>query len=208
MRPKTLSRIRLTYVLLALATAQLVAAPREAGTYQVRPGDSLVQFTLSKWTVFKEEGRFRDFSGTIVYDPANPAASSVALAVRVASIDTKIEGRDRTLLDADFFHADRYPTMTFRSTRVERLDPETLAVTGDLTIRGVTRRITAPVKLLGFSAVREMGMLAGFETTFTLDRHDFGVLGLGWSGGNLILGHEVTVHLILSAESGPSTARR
>jgi len=206
-------RLHWLIVLLAahLGVAALPAqaqAAADAGVYRVRPSDSLVQFTISKWTVFKEEGRFRDFQGTIHYDPADPAASRVEFQVRVASVDTKAEGRDKTLQDEDFFYAARYPTMSFRSTAVRAAGERTLLVTGELTIRGVTRTITVPVELLGVHQRRDSNALAGFETTFTIDRRQFGVLGLRWSGGELILGNEVTIRLIASAEKIGALARR
>lgn len=191
---------------LAVWSSRAAEAPTRASYYRIRPGDSTVRFTISKWIVFKEEGRFRDFGGTVYYDPANPGNSWVQFEVGVRSIETGLRGRDRTLLEEDFFHAQRYPTMTFRSLRVVPGENRTLSVTGNLTIRGVTKPITAQVELLGFRRMRDGGEIAGFETTFTIDRRDFGVLGSRWSEGRMILGSEVTVHLIISAEKTLSTS--
>jgi len=205
--------VRTLLLVAALIAGSLPAqAPTEPTTFRVRDGDTAVQFTITKWSVFKEEGRFRDFSGTIHYDPQNPAASRVEFEIRVASIDTKIGARDRTLLSEDFFYADRYPTMTFRSSRVVPAGKDTFLVTGPLTIRGVTRQITAPVRLLGFSHYsdnhgRERVDIAGFETSFTLDRTTFGVNGTRWSGGQLILGNEVNVTLLVSVENRVPASR-
>ncbi len=196
--------------LLACSLPALTQAPTEPTTFRVREGDTAVQFTITKWSVFKEEGRFRDFSGLIHYDPQNPTASRVEFEIRVASIDTKIGTRDRMLLSEDFFHADRYPTMSFRSARVVPAGKDTFQVTGSLTIRGVTKTLTAPVKLLGFSNYRdgsERVDIAGFETSFTLDRTAFGVNGTRWSGGQLILGNEVTVTLLVSVENRVPASR-
>ncbi|MGH9778008.1 MAG: YceI family protein, partial [Candidatus Acidiferrales bacterium] len=185
---RLLCRLLLLSSLLACSLPAVAQAPTQPTTFRVRDGDTAVQFTITKWSVFKEEGRFRDFNGTILYDPQNPAASRVEFDVRVASIDTKIGTRDRTLLSEDFFHAERYPTMSFRSTRVVPQGKDSFLVTGNMTIRGVTRQLTVPVKLLGFSHYpdghgSERVNIAGFETSFTLDRTAFGVNGTRWSGG-------------------------
>ncbi|MCI0403418.1 MAG: YceI family protein [Acidobacteria bacterium] len=197
-------------LLLGGSLPALAQAPTQPTTFRVRDGDTAVQFTITKWSVFKEEGRFRDFNGTIHYDPKNPAASRVEFEIRVASIDTKIGTRDRTLLSDDFFHADRYPTMNFRSTRVVPQGKDGFQVTGNLTIRGVTRQIAAPVRLLGFSHYTdadERVNIAGFETSFPLDRTAFGVNGTRWSGGQLILGNEVNVTLLVSVENRVPASR-
>lgn len=196
--------------LLACSLPALAQAPTQPTTFRVREGDTAVQFTITKWSVFKEEGRFRDFTGTILYDPANPAASRVGFEIRVASIDTKIGNRDRALLSEDFFDADRYPTMSFRSTRVAPAGKDNFQVTGALTIRGVTKTITVPVRLLGFSHYAdgsERVDIAGFETSFTLDRTAFGVNGTRWSGGQLILGNEVNITLMVNVENRVPNSR-
>jgi polyisoprenoid-binding protein YceI len=200
----------LASLLLACSHPAVAQAPTRPTTFRVREGDTAVQFTITKWSVFREEGRFRDLNGTILYDPANPSASRVEFEIRVASIDTKISGRDRTLLSEDFFYADRYPTMSFRSSRVVPIGKDTFQVTGALTIRGVTKTITAPVRLLGFSHYTdadERVNIAGFETNFTLDRTAFGVTGTRWSGGQLILGNDVNITLLVSAENRVPNSR-
>lgn len=196
--------------LLACSLPALAQTPAQPTTFRVREGDTAVQFTITKWSVFKEEGRFRDFTGSIHYDSQNPAASRVEFEIRVASIDTKIDARNRWLLSEDFFHADRYPTMSFRSTRVLPAGKDTFQVTGGLTIRGVTKTITVPVKLLGFSHYPDGGErvdIAGFETSFTLNRTAFGVNGTRWSGGQLILGNEVNITLLVSVENRVPASR-
>ena len=176
------------------ATVAFAAAPR---TYEVSRTDSDLSFSIVKWQVFKEAGRFRDFSGRMMYDAVNPAASSIEVTVQAASIDTKNSTRDEVLRSDDFFDAARYPTLSFKSTRVRAVSEERLEVTGDLTIRGVTRQITIPVKRLGVGEVANEGEIAAFETEFTLDRTEFGVNGSRWSGGKLLLSKEVNIHLVI-----------
>jgi polyisoprenoid-binding protein YceI len=185
--------------------ASLVAQPAQKAGLRgpvrlaVRPGDSTVAFTVKKWGVMREQGRFRDFSGTIEYDPARPAASRVTLTVEADSVDTGVSGRDRALRSDDFFHVSRHPRWTFASRRVRPTGTDTADVTGDITIRGTTRSITVPVRFLGANDGGSEGILAGFETFFTLDRTDFGVNGTRWSGGRALLSREVEVHLFLGA---------
>ncbi len=196
---------RCSAVALALIVTSGAAGLAARQNYSVSKDDSTVMFTISKWMVFKEEGRFRDFEGDIRFDPERPEATEVTFVVQVASVDTKKRGRDEKLLSADFFHAEKYPVMSFSSTKVAADGARRLQVTGDLTIRGVTKRITVPVTVLGVTEVDDPPVrLAGFETTFVIDRTDFGVLGEQWSGGKHILGHDVTVHIIASA-STPSS---
>ena len=174
-----------------------IASP--ARTYKIDPTYSNVGFSIYKWTVFKEEGLFHEFDGEVTYNPADPARSHVNMTVNVGSIDTRQSGRDKVVRSEDFFDTDRYPTMTFSSTAVAPGPDNTLQVTGDLTIRGVTRRITIPVKMLGRNTVPNVGELAGFETSFVIDRTDFGVNGTRWSGGKLVLSKEVAIHLTIGA---------
>lgn len=136
-------------------------------------------------------GEFHDFDGTIVYDAENPENSSVEVTVQAASIDTDNEKRDDHLRSEDFFAVEQYPTLSFKSTSVEDAGDGMLNVTGDFTIRGVTKRITIPVEVLGV-----MGDKAGFATEFVIDRQEYGV---NWNRaldqGGAILGDNVTVDL-------------
>ena len=179
---------------LTVASAESLLAQRKA--YVVRKEDSLIGFAVYKWAVFKEEGRFKDFEGTIMYDRQNPAASQVDFTVRVNSIDSRNDNRDRALRSKDFFNAEKFPTLTFSSTAVSAKGVDTLLVTGDLTIRGVRKRLTIPVRTLGINRVGEIGELAGFESTFVINREDFGV-ARGWD----IISKEATIHLMVGAAS-------
>jgi polyisoprenoid-binding protein YceI len=180
-------------------TAARPAAPSPTITYRVSRTYSNVSFTIFKWAVLKEEGLFRDFSGEIALNRALPTLSSVNLAVQVASIDTRNDTRDGVLRSDDFFDAAKFPAMTFQSKKVEPAGPGAYTVTGDLTIHGITKQITIPVKFNGANTVQGVGELAGFETSFGIDRSDYGVNGSRWSGGNLVLSKEVQIHLTIGA---------
>ena len=173
-------------------------------TLTVRHEDSQIEFSIYKWAVFKEEGRFKDFEGTISFEPSNLAATTVELTISAASIDSRNDGRDKALRSKEFFHVTKYPTLEFKSVRAIIIDNTTFEIEGDLTIRGVTKRITTPVKVLGVNKTStELGTLVGFETTFVVNREDFNIAE-GWN----VIGRDATIHLLIGAGSGPSTARR
>ncbi len=174
----------------------LLAMPLAAETarYQVRPVYSNIQFSIVKWSVLKEEGIFRDFAGTLDYDPAHPQQARIDLLVQTASLDTKNENRDRVVRSEDFLDAERYPTLEFHSTVVNGND-----VSGDLTIHGITRRVRFAVVSRGVRDLPDVGKVAGFETTFTINRRDFGVLGTRWGAIPSVLSDEVEIHIVIGA---------
>jgi polyisoprenoid-binding protein YceI len=174
-------------------TAVLLAAT----LYNVEPVNGTVSFSIMKWGVIREEGTFRDFNAQIAFDRRDPSKSSVSFEVKVASVDTKNDSRDGTLRGEDFFHARKHPKMTFRSVKVEPKGNNVAHVTGDLTIRGVTRRVTIPVRLLGVTRQKNGTEMAGFETEFKIDRRAFGVTGGRWTAGAPgVLGNEVTIRIM------------
>ncbi len=196
---------RQTAVGLALTLAVWSNSFGQSKLYTVRPEDSHIGFSIYKWMVIKEEGRFKDFWGTIRYDPKDPAGLSVEFVVNASSIDSRDEGRDRALRSPDFFHVARYPNLQFKSIRAEPRSATELHIEGNLTIRAVTKQVTIPVTIVGSHHVRSLGELMGFEATFTIDREEFGV-GNNWSPGTL--GKEVTIHILIGAVSNGTSANR
>jgi Uncharacterized conserved protein len=188
-------RLLLFFLLAALLAPASLA---QAVTYDIAHLYSNVGFSITK-IFFKEEGGFRDYSGQVVFDAAHPERSRVQMTVQAASIDTRIETRDKVLRSDDFFDVERYPTLGFVSTSVTSRSANLLDVAGDLTIRGVTRHITIPVRYLGHRQMAGWHDFVGFETEFAIDRTDFGVNGTRWSGGNLILSKQVNIHLSIGA---------
>lgn len=172
-----------------------------ATIFNVEPVNGSVDFSITKWGVFRKEGTFREFSAQIHYDERDVSKSHVSFDVKTASIDTNNEGRDSVVRSDDFLHVAKYPRMTFRSVRVVARGKNVADVTGDLTIRGVTRRITIPVRLTAKGKDHRGRDIASFETSFTVDRRDFGVNGTRWSGGKAILGTDVEVRIVAGAVS-------
>lgn len=187
-------------VTVLLLTAVLVpwALHAEPAVWQVDPAHSTVEFSIRHFFT-QVPGRFNDFSGTIHFDPEQPSSSSVEFTVQADSIYTNNDRRDQHLRSADFFHVEKFPTLSFESTRVEGSGSD-LKVTGDLTLHGVTREVTIPATFLGSMNVGQMGTRAGFHTEFTLDRKDYGIV---WNRpldqGGAILGDEVEIEINVEA---------
>jgi polyisoprenoid-binding protein YceI len=170
----------------------------EAAVYQVDPVHSTVGFTIRHF-VSNVSGNFRDFDGMVHYDKAQLAAAKVELTVRAASIDTANGDRDNHLRSPDFFEVEKFPALSFTSTSVKPLDADTLEVTGDLTIHGVTQRVTMPIEVLGTLRTPN-GEKAGFETGFTLDRKDYGIVwNRALDAGGTVLGDDVKVYIAIEA---------
>jgi polyisoprenoid-binding protein YceI len=182
---------------LALVLPTLAAA--DPAVYKVDSDHSGVNFTIRHF-VSNVSGRFKDFEGLIKYDKANPAASSVNFTIQTKSVDTDNADRDNHLRTPDFFDAEKFPTMTFTSTSVKAVDADTLEVTGDLTMRGVTKTVTVPVDVLG-SVKTPKGEKAGFETAFKLDRKEYGI---AWNRmldtGGAILSDDVKIVISIEAD--------
>lgn len=191
-------RRALTYALsLALLLPALAAA--DPAVYKVDSDHSGVSFTIRHF-VSNVPGRFKDFDGVIKYDAQNPAASSVNFTIQAASIDTDNADRDNHLRGADFFDAQKFPTLTFSSTSVKAIDADTLEVTGDLTMKGQTKKVTVPVEVLG-SVKTPRGEKAGFETAFKLDRKEYGITwNRALDTGGAILGDEVKINISIEAD--------
>ena len=170
-----------------------------ARTYEIDKSHSEVSFQV-RHLLTKVRGRFSDFEGTISVDEAHPDRSAVAVSIQASSIDTNEPTRDTHLRSADFFAVDEFPTITFRSTHVAQTSPEQLEVTGDLTLRGVTKRIVVPVSLLGTAKDPWGKERAGFEAEFTINRKEF---GLTWNAaletGGFLVGDDVRILLSMQA---------
>jgi polyisoprenoid-binding protein YceI len=187
--------------LLATLVAAAVAATTAgaADTYTFDKVHSDVGFQI-RHLVSKVRGRFTDYDGTIVVDKAKPEASSVELKIKTASIDTGNENRDKDLRSANFFEVEKYPEITFKSTRITPKGGDRYDVTGTLTMHGVSKEVTLPVTFLGFVSAGRMGDRAGFETAITLNRKDYGIV---WNRpldvGGTILGDDVLVSINVEA---------
>ena len=198
-----MKRTLVSAVTLALALPALALA--EPVTYKVDADHSGVNFTIRHF-VSNVPGLFNDYDGTIVYDKDNPAASKVEFTIKAASIDTGNEDRDKHLRGSDFFDVEKFPAMTFASTGVKAQDKDTLEVTGDLTMHGVTKRVTLPVDFLG-TVKTPNGEKAGFETNFTVNRKDYGIVWNRVMDAGPILGDDVKVTISVEADRQQPAAK-
>ncbi|HEV8660454.1 MAG TPA: YceI family protein [Thermoanaerobaculia bacterium] len=180
---------------LFLATLPLFAASE---TFRIDKQHSSAEFKI-RHMVGNVTGRFTDFAGVVNVDRGNPAASSVEFTIQTASIDTSTPDRDKDLRSSNFFDVDRYPTITFKSTKVTPAKTkDTYDVVGDLTIHGVTKRVTLPVAFLGFVKDPWGNERAGFELNTTLDRKDYGIVwNKALDQGGFVLGDDVKISINL-----------
>jgi polyisoprenoid-binding protein YceI len=117
-----------------------------AETWQIDPAHSAVQFSVRHLGISTVRGTFTKLSGTVVYDPAQPASASLNVTIDANSIDTRVERRDNDLRSDHFFDVAKYPTITFKSTQVEAAGSGKLKVVGDLTLHGVTKSVTLDIE--------------------------------------------------------------
>jgi polyisoprenoid-binding protein YceI len=176
--------------------------------WNIDPNHTNAEFVARHMMVTNVRGKFTDVSGSIHFDPANPTATSVEVTLSAASITTGAVDRDNHLRSPDFFDVEKYPHLTFRSTRVESTGKNTARLTGDLTIRDVTRSVTLDVEFVG-TGKNPWGMtVAGFEASTRINREDFGLTwNVALEAGGVLVGKEIRIELvvqaILAAETQP-----
>ncbi len=178
----------------------IVATTGQADTWGLDKAHSSVGFSVRHLVISKTTGKFDDFTGTIVFDGKNFAAASVELTVQMASVDTDDEKRDEHLRSADFFETEKFPTMDFKSKKVTKGEGDAFTITGDLTIKGVTKEVTFDCQFHGVVNDPWGNTKAGFSAMTQINRQDFGVT---WSksldGGGLVVGDDVDVMIEVEA---------
>ncbi len=170
------------------------------GTWVIDPVHSFAEFAVKHMMVATAKGRFTTLAGTLQLDAAHPAHSSVVASIDLASVDTGEPKRDAHLRSDDFFGADQFPQLTFRSTRVERKGKEGYVLHGQLTLKGVTKPVALPFTIAG--AVKDPwgNTRFGVQAQTKINRRDFGInYGSAFAGGGLDVGNEVTINLQLEA---------
>jgi polyisoprenoid-binding protein YceI len=168
-------------------------------TWTIDPVHSSVEFSLDYMGFSTYRTGFRALEGSLQFDVARPAASSVNASISVASVDVTNERLMSRLMDLDLLGGKDHPTITFKSTRVEALDPTHWTVTGDLTIHGVTRAVVLDTRYLG-QAMHPFAkkMAAAFRAETAIDRRDFGVTwNAAMDTGGAYLGERVQISLAI-----------
>lgn len=189
--------------------ALLLVAPAFAmDTYKIDAVHSEVGFKV-RHLISRTSGRFTKFEGAIQLDEKNIQNSSVSVSIDVASITTDNAKRDGHLKSADFFDAEKFPTITFKSTSVKEISKGQLQVTGDFTMHGVTKTITLPITSLGGMASPFKDFRAGFEGSLKINRQDFGVK---WNktldAGGTMLSDDVDISLAIEAVKQAPEAKK
>jgi polyisoprenoid-binding protein YceI len=178
-----------------------VTAPSTVtGTYVIDPVHSRIGFVARHAMVTKVRGSFNEFEGSGYFDADHPENSHLELVIKAASIDTGNADRDGHLRSNDFFDMDEYPEITFRSTSVEQIGDAEYRVTGDLTIKGVTKPVTVDFHYTGAATDPFGNHRIGLEGTTTINRKDW---GLTWNApletGGVLVGDKVTLEFDVSA---------
>jgi polyisoprenoid-binding protein YceI len=198
--PPLFPRMKNVTHFLSIATLALgLIAPARAAleTYAIDPEHSAIGFSI-RHVFTKIPGSFTKFSGTITVDRTHLENAAVEAAIDLNSLDTRSTKRDTAVRGPDFLDVAKHPSMTFRSKSWRQSGDDTYDVTGDLTIKNVTRQVVLQVKLLGFGPGLMGAYVSGWEVTTKLNRRDFGVNGPSWLGA--AVGDEVAVSISIEAD--------
>ena len=169
---------------------------------------SEINFSTRHMMISTVRGRFEKFSGTVNFDEATPARTTVDVQIEAASVNTKEAQRDGHLKSPDFFYAEKYPYLTFKGKRVQVVDSQHAKLVGDLTIRDLTREVVLDVEYAG-QAKSPWGMTsAGFSAQTKINREDW---GLTWNQaletGGVLVGKDITISIEVEIVKQPETAK-
>ncbi|MEV6265012.1 YceI family protein [Streptomyces sp. NPDC051784] len=184
-------------------TATLAVDPALAaltGTYTIDPAHSSIGFTVRHAMVTNVRGSFGEHEGTLELNGSNPAASTATIDVKISSVDTGISDRDGHLVSGDFFDAEKFPLMTFRSTGAEQLGGDAYRITGDLTIKDVTRPLSIDLEFNGSATDPYGNQRVGFEGSAEILRSDWGLTyNAALETGGVLVGDKVKLNFDISA---------
>jgi polyisoprenoid-binding protein YceI len=165
-------------------------------------------FAVRHMMVTNVRGTFTELGGVINFDPTEPANSNVDVTINAASVNTGVADRDNHLRSADFFEVEKYPNIIFKSTEVKVTGEESAKITGDLTIRDVTKSVVLDVEFLGVVASPFGDTRVGFEASTKINREDF---GLTWNqtleAGGVLVSKDIKIILDVEAVQVTETAR-
>jgi polyisoprenoid-binding protein YceI len=169
-------------------------------TWKIDSAHANAEFATRHMMVAVVRGGFKNVTGTIEFDPANPEASSVEANIDATTIYSGLVDRDNHLRSADFLDIENYPTITFKSTKVEPTGDNEAKVTGNLTIRGVTRPVVIKAEFLGSVTTPFGDQRVGFSGTTNINREDFGLTwNMAIEAGGVLVGKDVRISLDVEA---------
>jgi len=185
------------------AIAFTASAFAQAMTWKIDPNHSAAQFSVRHMGISTVRGAFTKVSGTVTYDPADPSKTSIDVSIDASSVDTRVEMRDNDLRSPNFFDVAKYPTLTFKSKRVEAAGPGKLKVTGDLTIHGVTKEVVFDVDGPSAPVQDPKGNShMGASASTKINRMDYGV-----NGASSMVGNDVPITIDVELVSAAAPAR-
>jgi polyisoprenoid-binding protein YceI len=187
----------------AIAIALTVAFPiiAHADTWQIDPMHTNVEFTVRHMMISNVKGQFTKTTGTITINGADAASAKIDATIDASSIDTRVERRDADLKSPNFLDVDKFPTITFKSSRIEAAGPGKWKVMGDLTLHGVTKAVVLDVEATGQPIQDPMGNTrAGASATTKINRRDFGLTyNKALETGGVMVGDEVAISIDVEA---------
>jgi polyisoprenoid-binding protein YceI len=181
----------------ALAAAMCLPAAAGTVTYQIDPRHSAAGFAVTHLMISTVRGEFHGINGTVLLDDKDITKSSVSVTLDATTVDTREPDRDKDLKSPNFFDVAQYPTITFKSTKVEQAGPDKLKITGDLTIHGVTKQVVLDATVPKAPIKDPWGLQrTAVSATTKINRQDFGVK---WNktldGGGVVVSDEVNINL-------------
>lgn len=194
---KTLNKLTTVFALSLFALSSLALTKYAATNWTIDKAHSAINFEVTHFFT-PVNGQFNDYEATVNFDPENLEESMIDVQIMVSSIDTKNERRDGHLRTDDFFNAEKWPHITFKSTSIESTGNNEFVANGTLTIKDVSKEISLPFTLLGVrdNPMQENTLVAGITASTTIDRTDYTV-GTGDWASDAVIGDEVTIDLNL-----------
>jgi len=194
--------VKLLSGVVMLGAALILSSVVSAEDYAIDKTHSSIGFSAKHLMVSKTTGLFNDYDGTIKFDPNDLAASKIEVTVKSSSIDTNMEKRDEHLKSADFLDAEKFPAITFATKSIVK-EGDVYQLTGDLTIKGVTKEVTVPAEISGPVNSPMGGTVVGISSTFKINRQDYGVT---WNktmdNGGLVVSDDVSIDVTFEAHKG------
>lgn len=176
-------------------------------SWQLDKSHSEISFSVRHMMISTARGRFEEFEGNFDIDEANPSQSKIEVVIQAASINTKDAQRDGHLKSPDFFDVEKYPTITFKSTRVEQVNGQQARLIGNLTIKDVTKEVALAVEYAGQSKSPWGTVSAGFSAHTKINRKDWGLVwNVALETGGMLVGEDVTIAIELELVKQPEAA--
>jgi len=178
------------------------------GTWAIDKNHSLIEFAAKHFDIAYVKGRFKEFAGTITVDENDVLKSQVELTIDAKSLDSQaVQMREDLIKGEEMLEVDKYPTITFRSKRIDQKDINNYVINGDLTLRGITKEVQIPVQFNGIVSTR-MGLKAGFSGSLALSKNDYNVpFNREFEPGRYVVGDEIKVELqVEAAPQQPASA--